>query len=278
METRRRVLKVDVAEDRVLLKSKETRAKEIADQAERILVEAREAAERIRKGALEAAERERRGARETASALLQKAEEEKEEAIVAACTAAREEARKECLSELRPRIEEGVARFERLVRAAERTWSGCFEAHRNEVVALATGIAEKVVQRVAAEDRELVQRTAEAALVLAQKRQEVTLRVHPDDLAILEEFGAELVSRFDDIRTFRLEEDRRVDRGGVWIETPSGFVDARIGAQLNEIIQSILPDSENPWVSEPEDCRKSSFPVEEAGPNNQDEEAAEESL
>jgi len=241
-----KVLKIGVSEESILLRTEESVQAESISHGEEILRRAKKDAEKIRRNALEAAERERQTAREEAARVLWDAEENKQALIDEASEKSREATRQEVLEEFRPRIEEGVERFEKVIREAEEAWRGCLDKHKNEVVALALGIAERIVHKISEEDHELVRRTAEEALSRARERQKVILRVHPEDTEVLEEFEEELLARFEDIRTFRVESDRRVDRGGVWIETESGFIDARIGNQLDEIMGSILPTEERP--------------------------------
>jgi flagellar biosynthesis/type III secretory pathway protein FliH len=239
-----KVLKIPVGSNPVLLKAEETLRRESHTQAEVIVAEAHAAAEGIRTEAIDLAQAERARAEEEAAGIVHEAEENRDALIHEASEQAREQARQEVLDTFRPQIEEGVEFFEKTVREAEKVWRGEFDRHKNEVIALALGIAEKIVRKISDEDRDLVRRTAEAALERAVDRQEVTLRVNPEDFAVLETYRIELLNRFEDLRTFKIEKDRRVDRGGAWIETPSGFVDARIRNQLEEILASVLPGAE----------------------------------
>lgn len=239
-----KVLKIPVAGDPVFLKAEETVARESRNRAERILEAAHSEAEAIRREAAEEAEELKNQALAEAERVVREAEENRDALIQEASEKAREEARREVLETFRPEIEEAAAFFEKTVRAAEEAWRGEFEKHKIEVVELALALAEKVVRKISEEDRDLVRRTAEAALERAVDRQEVTLRVHPEDVTVLEHYRLELLTRFEDLRTFKIEKDRRVDRGGVWIETQSGLVDARIRNQLDEILASVLPQVE----------------------------------
>lgn len=214
------------------------------------MAEANEAAEKIRKTALQAAERERTKAKEESTALFREAEENRQATYEQAVAEGRERGREEVLQELKPRLEEALERFERVVLEAEKSWRGCFNEHKNEVVALAIEMAERVVRKVAAEDRELVLRTAEEALRLARDRQSILLRLNPEDIDFVKEFEEDLLSRFEDIQSFRVDVDERVERGGVWVETASGFIDARIGSQLDELMDAVLCTEENPWERE----------------------------
>ncbi|MCG3199287.1 MAG: hypothetical protein HUU16_04780 [Candidatus Omnitrophica bacterium] len=237
-----KVFKVVLEESPVLVRSGERRALLAREEADRLLSEAEEASERLRRSAVQAAERERHGARLEAQRIAREAEMQREAVFSAAREEAREQARAEVMAEFRPRIEEAVSAFETVVRDAERAFNECLEHHKGEIVGLALGIARKVVRRVSEEDAALVVRTAEAAIRLARDRSSLALRIHPSDIAILREFEEDLLARFGSLERLKIETDERIARGGVWIETPSGFVDARIETQIEEIIRAVAPD------------------------------------
>lgn len=102
-----------------------------------------------------------------------------------------------------------------------------------ELVRLALGIAERVLHQQVALDRGVVVEMAKTAIARLIERDSVTVRVNPADLERMREHRDELMS-IGDIRNLRLLEDKRVDRGGVVVETDAGTIDARVGTQLDE--------------------------------------------
>ncbi len=242
-ETTGRVFKVVLEDEPIVVSTSERRVSDAQDEAERVLSEAGETSERLRRSALQAAERERSGARQEAQRIVREAEQQREAVFAAARELAREEARLEVMNEFRPRIERGVEAFEALIRDGERAFLGCLEQHKGEMVDLSLQIARKVIRRVSEDDAALVVRTAEAAIRLARDRSALTLRIHPSDIAILREFEDDLLARFGSLERMAIETDERIARGGVWVETASGFVDARIETQIEEIIRAVAPDA-----------------------------------
>lgn len=235
-------MKAEILTEPVKITYPGQQAAEAKDESEEIIAEAQRASERIRRAALQAAEKERMAARTEAERLVQKAKAEHDKVLQEAREQGKAEGEQSVLQEFRPRIEASVADFEDFVRSVEVGFNECLEKHKGELVELAVRIAERVILRRSEEDRNLVYRTACAALEKARERHEVTIFVNPLDLAVLEEFQTELVARFDDLKVVRFEVDRRVDRGGVRIETPSGLIDARIRTQVDEIIKSLIPE------------------------------------
>jgi flagellar assembly protein FliH len=102
-----------------------------------------------------------------------------------------------------------------------------------ELVRLALGIAERVLHQQVALDRGVVVEMAKTAIARLIERDTVTVRVNPADLERMREHRDDLMA-LGDIRNLRLLEDKRVDRGGVVVETDGGTIDARIGTQLGE--------------------------------------------
>jgi flagellar assembly protein FliH len=102
-----------------------------------------------------------------------------------------------------------------------------------ELVRLALGIAERVLQQQVALDRGVVVEMAKTAIGRLIDRDTVTVRVNPADLERMRDHRDDLIA-IGDIRNLRVIEDQRVDRGGVVVDTAAGTIDARISTQLEE--------------------------------------------
>jgi flagellar assembly protein FliH len=102
-----------------------------------------------------------------------------------------------------------------------------------ELVRLAFGIAERVLHQQVALDRGVAVEMAKVAIARLIERDTVTVRVNPADLERMRDHRDELIA-IGDIRNLRVVEDKRVDRGGVVIDSDTGTIDARIRTQLDE--------------------------------------------
>jgi flagellar assembly protein FliH len=128
--------------------------------------------------------------------------------------------------------EEGLAMAaETLARAAVER-DRLLAASEPQLVDLAFAIASRVVAGVAERHRELVVEVAARALDHARDRADVTLRVHPEDLAALRESESSLLERLPRARRIALVEDGHIGRGGAVVETEGGSIDARLSTQL----------------------------------------------
>lgn len=107
------------------------------------------------------------------------------------------------------------------------------ESAEPEIVKLAMGIAERIVHKQVAVDRDVVIEMTKAAIGRLLEREVVTVRVHPADLERMKEHRDDVLA-LGDVKHMRIIEDQRVDRGGVIVETDSGAVDAKVATQLDE--------------------------------------------
>ncbi|MCA9753662.1 MAG: hypothetical protein KC591_15815, partial [Gemmatimonadetes bacterium] len=101
-----------------------------------------------------------------------------------------------------------------------------------EVLTLATAVAGKIVRREIRQDDEFAQRLVRRCLRRIASRAEVRVRLHPDDVAAIEQAGESLLSDVGIAHVLRFEADRRVERGGCVVETPDFVVDGRPRTQL----------------------------------------------
>lgn len=122
--------------------------------------------------------------------------------------------------------------------ASEQKWKVVHGAEA-DIVELALEIAEKVIAEHVKVSPATVANVARKALMLAVERENLAIRVNPDDLETIKTTREELMSAMDGIKKIEVIADRRVRSGGCVIETNAGNIDARVDSQLNEIEQSL---------------------------------------
>jgi flagellar assembly protein FliH len=121
-----------------------------------------------------------------------------------------------------------------LVESVRTERTALLTAAEPELVRLAVGIAERVLHQQIALDAGVVVEMARAAITRIVDREKITVRVNPADVERMREHRDELLA-LGDVKTMRVIEDQRVDRGGVVLETDAGSVDAKISTQLAEV-------------------------------------------
>ena len=98
---------------------------------------------------------------------------------------------------------------------------------------LAVTIARKILGKELEFHPEAVVQIVKQALgEKARQRREISLRVHPDDMAIIREHKGELLELLSRTKEIAIREDPNVQRHGVVIETDAGTIDAQLDTQL----------------------------------------------
>ncbi len=104
-----------------------------------------------------------------------------------------------------------------------------------ELVQLSVAIARRIMQREMSVDPELTAALAHIALERLGGSAPATVRLHPDDHAIVTA-GHTTLSR----RQVEILADPSVSRGGCLVESEFGFIDASVDAQIDEIARAVL--------------------------------------
>jgi flagellar assembly protein FliH len=104
-----------------------------------------------------------------------------------------------------------------------------------EIVQLSLAVAEKVIHLEATTNREVIRGVLKEAIKNITDRENMKIRVHPQDFHFMVEIKNDFLQSFDGIRNMTFVEDESIQRGGAIIETICGEVDARLDQQFNEI-------------------------------------------
>lgn len=152
---------------------------------------------------------------------------------------------------LRRGIEAGQQEFAEYVAAATQaleTSMGAMQEARDEfllslepqMVSLAHAIAARVIHRVADEDRELILRTVRNVLPYFMDSERLVLRVNPKDLQILRENKGSLLEEVGESVKLEVRPDEHVDRGGCLAQSETVQLDARLDAQLEQLLDALI--------------------------------------
>ena len=111
--------------------------------------------------------------------------------------------------------------------------------YEREILEVIFAIARKIIRRQLKSDEKAVRETILEAVHLATKKSEIILRVNPEDFDFVERLRPELFTEFKELKSITVTSDPSIARGGCFIETPYGDVDARIETQLEKIYHSL---------------------------------------
>jgi flagellar assembly protein FliH len=111
----------------------------------------------------------------------------------------------------------------------------------DEIVALATEIARRVIQQSVATRPETIVAVVREALVHLSV-QHASIHLHPDDASLARSYAGEQLGHAG----HRIHEDSRLARGDVVIESGGSHLDATLATRWRRVIESIGQDT--PWV------------------------------
>jgi len=111
--------------------------------------------------------------------------------------------------------------------------------YEKDIIDLVFAIAEKIVHFKIKSDGKAVKDAILSALDLAGQKSKVVVRVNPEDYDFVENFRPDLFTEYKELKSVIVTSDHSISRGGCFLETPSGDVDARVESQLERIYQSL---------------------------------------
>jgi flagellar assembly protein FliH len=113
-------------------------------------------------------------------------------------------------------------------------------AHEAEsaVIELALESAKKIVAGLPI-DLAMVEATVREALRQAEDTAEISVQLHPDDLALLRQHQAEILNGLPESGPLRFSQSSEISRGGCMVQTRFGLIDARRETKIEQLRQSI---------------------------------------
>lgn len=163
-----------------------------------------------------------------------------DEQIQAAYNKGLKKGRNEMMAAYQASIDKAARALQSAVAELVQLRQGDIEKMEAETVRLALAIARKIVG-IEAERGTAIRHVVKAALEKVGDPRHLTLRLNPNDIAMVEKFKQELLLGDDPDTICRIEPDETIDRGGCMVETQLGDVDARIDQQI-QIIADLLND------------------------------------
>jgi len=148
--------------------------------------------------------------------------------------------RAEAFEESRAAIDNVIAGWTEALERWERDRGAMFLEAREDVLALALAIAERVCHRVVEVDPACVVDQIAAALSIAAVRSTARVRMNPGDRAVVDQAWPALVQRLSQCAHAKVEDDPSIERGGCRVITDHGSIDASISLQIDRIVDTLL--------------------------------------
>lgn len=104
-----------------------------------------------------------------------------------------------------------------------------------ELARLAVGIAQRLIGQEITSNGEFIMSVVRDALADCKDREQVTIRVAPNDYHLVNNDRETFARMVEGLRDFDLVSDSTIEAGGCIIETNLGNIDARLSTQINAI-------------------------------------------
>jgi len=187
-------------------------------------------------------------AREKAAAILKKARAAASEAekqgykkgYMEGYRQGNESGRKEAEERYLELFQEKLLLLEDKISEFEEQKKQIFATLEKELLDLTLQIARKVIRDEIAARPETVLATLHAALADLNERTQITIRINPEDLPLVSDKSAPLRAELDRLQHYQLIPDPAIERGGVYLETETGDIDATIETQEKELERFLL--------------------------------------
>jgi flagellar assembly protein FliH len=111
--------------------------------------------------------------------------------------------------------------------------------YEREIIDLIFSVAEKIVHHEVRSKESVIKNAIFDALELAVEKSKVIFNVNPDDYDYVEKLRPELFTRNKGLKSIVVTSDPSVSRGGCYLETSYGNIDATIESKLEKISQCL---------------------------------------
>lgn len=109
--------------------------------------------------------------------------------------------------------------------------------YEKEILNLIFAIAEKIIHHEVRLNETAIKDAIFNALELAVEKSKVTFNVNPEDYEYVEKLRPDLFNQFKELKSIIVTSDPSISRGGCFLETPYGNIDATIESKLENIFQ-----------------------------------------
>ncbi len=236
---------------------KENAGKRLLAERERLLAEARLEAERIVGEAQIAAAEARADAQNQIAQAFEDFErsrsERYEQMVEAARAAGYTEGRAQADEEGAKIIEEAIETLNR----ARLAYPQAARENSRKLIQLAMSVAEKIVCDEISAKPEIVLSVLDEALTRVTDLERVVVRVNTEDLPQVQAQEDRFRDMLAQVKHLEFQASNKIQRGGVFIETGSGTVDATIKTQLS-VLQEVFQNVQRE-LSEVDDAESQAF-------------------
>lgn len=132
-----------------------------------------------------------------------------------------------------------VEKIENLLDEIGRLRTDIVKRYENDILGLICSVAEKVVHHKVSLSGATIRETVIKAIQLATEKRSILLKINPEEFDYIDQLRPEFFQRFNELASLEIVSNPSVSRGGCFLETPCGDVDARVETQMEMIRQRL---------------------------------------
>lgn len=133
-----------------------------------------------------------------------------------------------------------MAIIEQLLIKAKKHQHDSFEHLERKVIDLAVSIAETLINRSIEADPGILDDIVRESMSYIINSEKLIVRVSADDFQMISEKHDQWYSLAGNVKEFRIEPDKRLNRGDCLIETEGGIIDATIKSRLDTVAGELI--------------------------------------
>ena len=108
-----------------------------------------------------------------------------------------------------------------------------------EILELIFSIAQKIIHRKIEEDETIIRDAVLEAMQAVTEKSQIVIKINPEDFDSVEKLKPSFFNLFKEMKSIEIKPDQSVSRGGCFLETPYGDVDASVEARLDKVQQCL---------------------------------------
>ena len=133
-----------------------------------------------------------------------------------------------------------VSNMERLIVEVEADRENLRITAERNLLEFAVSLASKLTFAIGKEHRESAIENMKRAIQMIGTKTDLTVRVHPDDVASMEKYSLSLVTKMGESIVFNMIADETISPGGCVVANEQTDVDARLESQVDELVTLLL--------------------------------------
>jgi flagellar assembly protein FliH len=154
--------------------------------------------------------------------------------------------REAAYAEIKAHGESQLAQIKNFLNAAESAKFEIYKTNEKILMQLIFRLSKMILLRELKQDRQYLERLVESLIKEAHPKEYLVIRVHPDDLEVIQILEPEIKTTLQHLNQIKIETSLQVPVGGCHVETVWIHIESEIETQLKSIEKALFGGGEGP--------------------------------